>query len=81
MSDFDQLLACEPGAQEDCDTVELMEDLMLPSMDQVKMKTSGPSNVMVDQSPLQPQLQKNKECKSPDHDINIIMKALLLSQH
>ena len=80
MSDFEELLACEPGDPEDCDRVDLMEDMLLPSLDSVKMVPGGPGNVMVDQSPLQPQLQKNKECKSHDHDINI-MKALLLSQH
>ena len=40
------------SAQEDEDMMEVM---VLPSL--------GPGNVMVDQSPLQPQLQKNKECK------------------
>ena len=63
MSDFDQLLAGELGDQED-NTVDLMEDMLLPRLDQVaKPVLAGVSNVMVDQSPLQPQLQKNKECK------------------
>ena len=60
MSDFDQFLAeQEPGDE----TGELMEDMMLPSLDPVVPGVTGASNVMIDQSPLQPQLQKNKECK------------------
>ena len=54
-SDINQLLM-EEAAPEDQD---IMEGIMA-SLDDVLMPKN---NVMVDQSPLQPQLQKNKECE------------------
>ena len=54
-SDINQLLM-EEAAPEDQD---IMEGIMA-SLDDVLMPKN---NVMVDLSPLQPQLQKNKECK------------------
>ena len=55
MADINQLLM-EEAAPEDQD---IMEGIMA-SLDDVLMSKN---NVMVDQSPLQPQLQKNKECE------------------
>ena len=55
MADINQLLM-EEAAPEDQD---IMEGIMA-SLDDVLMPKN---NVMVDLSPLQPQLQKNKECK------------------
>ena len=55
MGDLTQLLM-EEATSEDQD---VMEGIMA-SLDDVLM---AKNNVMVDQSPLQPQLQKNKECK------------------
>ena len=57
-SDINQLLM-EEAAPEDQD---IMEGIMA-SLDDVLMPKNNVSNVMVDLSPLQPQLQKNKECK------------------
>ena len=54
MSELASLLQAEDGAAEEDE--DMMEVMVLPRL--------GPGNVMVDQSPLQPQLQKNKECKS-----------------
>lgn len=53
MSELASLLQAEDGAAEEDE--DMMEVMVLPRL--------GPGNVMVDQSPLQPQLQKNKECK------------------
>ena len=58
MADINQLLM-EEAAPEDQD---IMEGIMA-SLDDVLMPKNNVSNVMVDLSPLQPQLQKNKECK------------------
>ena len=60
MSDITHQLLMEEAGPEDQD---IMEGIMA-SLDGVLMSKS---NVMVDQSPLQPQLQKNKECKSIVH--------------
>ena len=57
MGDITHQLLMEEAGPEDQD---IMEGIMA-SLDGVLMSKS---NVMVDQSPLQPQLQKNKECKS-----------------
>ena len=69
MSEFEELLQ----AQEQQVNLEndLMEDMMMPSLDKVIRTAAG--NVMVDQSPLQPQLQKNKECK--------LNNNIILTQH
>ena len=56
MGDITHQLLMEEAGPEDQD---IMEGIMA-SLDGVLMSKS---NVMVDQSPLQPQLQKNKECK------------------
>ena len=60
MGDITHQLLMEEAGPEDQD---IMEGIMA-SLDGVLMSKS---NVMVDQSPLQPQLQKNKECKSILH--------------
>ena len=57
MGDITHQLLMEEAGPEDQD---IMEGIMA-SLDDVLMPKN---NVMVDQSPLQPQLQKNKECKS-----------------
>ena len=64
MSDFSQLLAeAAPGEDGLGDEEEdLMDVMMIPNLDSVQV-VNTPSNVFIDQSPLQPQLQKNKECK------------------
>ena len=54
MGDITHLLM-EDGPEDE----DIMDGIMA-SLDDVIMSKS---NVMVDQSPLQPQLQKNKECK------------------
>ena len=58
MSDLSHLLET-PGIEEvaGVEDDDLMEMVMLPQ------PVVGVHNVSVDQSPLQPQLQKNKECK------------------
>ena len=55
MADLDQILVEEAGPENQ----DIMEGIMA-SLDDVLLPQS---NVMVDISPLQPQLQKNKECK------------------
>ena len=61
MSDIHQLLPEEAGVgQETGDDPDLMEVMVIPGPHQ---GLRLPNNVMVDMSPLQPQLQKNKECK------------------
>ena len=54
MGDINHLLM-EDGPEDE----DVMDGIMA-SLDDVIMSKN---NVMVDQSPLQPQLQKNKECK------------------
>lgn len=67
MSDFSQLLSEDPGEEGLGDGAgdeedDLMDVMMIPNLDSVQV-VNPPTNVFIDQSPLQPQLQKNKECK------------------
>ena len=70
MSDLSHLLETQ-GVEEDAGSEEddLMEMVMIPQ------PVIGAHNVSVDQSPLQPQLQKNKECKKKtDFVSDLILK-------
>ena len=72
MSDFSHLLETQ-GVEEDAGSEEddLMEMVMIPQ------PVIGAHNVSVDQSPLQPQLQKNKECKKKtDFVSDLILKKV-----
>ena len=64
MSDINQLLPQEAGVgQEIGEEPDLMEVMVMPVGPNLNQVLRLPNNVMVDMSPLQPQLQKNKECK------------------
>ena len=72
MSDLSHLLETQ-GVGEDAGSEEddLMEMVMIPQ------PVIGAHNVSVDQSPLQPQLQKNKECKKKtDFVSDLILKTV-----
>ena len=72
MSDLSHLLETQ-GVEEDAgsEEVDLMEMVMIPQ------PVIGVHNVSVDQSPLQPQLQKNKECKKKtDFVSDLILKTV-----
>ena len=72
MSDLSHLLETQ-GVEEDAGSEEddLMEMVMIPQ------PVIGAHNVSVDQSPLQPQLQKNKECKKKtDFVFDLILKKV-----
>ena len=72
MSDLSHLLETQ-GVEEDAGSEEddLMEMVMIPQ------PVIGAHNVSVDQSPLQPQLQKNKECKKKtDFVSDLILKKV-----
>ena len=72
MSDLSHLLETQ-GVEEDAGSEEddLMEMVMIPQ------PVIGAHNVSVDQSPLQPQLQKNKECKKKtDFVSDLILKTV-----
>ena len=72
MSDLSHLLETQ-GVEEDVGSEEddLMEMVMIPQ------PVIGAHNVSVDQSPLQPQLQKNKECKKKtDFVSDLILKTV-----
>ena len=64
MSDMNQLLPQEAGVGQDLgEDPDLMEVMVMPVGPSLNQVLRLPNNVMVDMSPLQPQLQKNKECK------------------
>ena len=72
MSDLSHLLETQ-GVEEDAGSEEddLMEMVMIPQ------PVIGAHNVSVDQSPLQPQLQKNKECKKKtDFVSDLVLKKV-----
>ena len=72
MSDLSHLLETQ-GVEEDAgsDEDDLMEMVMIPQ------PVIGAHNVSVDQSPLQPQLQKNKECKKKtDFVSDLVLKKV-----